>query len=53
MTLRFGNGILCDAKSCKTYVYRRNKNNCVYTAKSGGYVQLFIHKRCTQFEINI
>ena len=22
-----------------------NKHNCVYTAKSGGYIQLFIHKR--------
>ena len=25
-----------------------NKHNCVYTAKSGGYIQLFIHKRCVQ-----
>lgn len=25
-----------------------NKYNCVYTAKSGGYIQLFIHKRWQQ-----
>ena len=47
MTLSLDNGILCDTKSCKTYLYRRNKNNCVYTAKSGGYTIVYTQTLAT------